>query len=351
MLPVGDHVVMLRGEGDLGTQPSLTSVRLNASTPLTLRAEALPASLRIQPTPATATVLLDGVAIGHGAWTGHVRQGMHLVELRAEGFVSELRRVSAVAKKEAVVEVSLRAAAEGSQGKPGRVLLEADADFGIAPSLGGNVSSKSAPAIGFLTVGHAGYELGSGLGFLLDAGFLSLSERLASHPVALHPVGIPQDNLGSAEDKIRLSGLTVGASAQYHQGEKLPVTGRLGVGVLLATARDARTGTAFTNARMVGGVLVPAASYPFDVTESPKASYLYVAPELRQGLRLGAHAEITFGLRALIMVALTQPKWADEKPVEPGVTYRVGQLTFGPQQVTGNLIVVFVPGVGFRADF
>lgn len=57
-----------RDRGEAPTPPLKVTIRLNGSTPVTLRAEALRSSLRISPKPAGATVVLDGVPVGRGAW-------------------------------------------------------------------------------------------------------------------------------------------------------------------------------------------------------------------------------------------------------------------------------------------
>ena len=53
-LAPGKHVVLLRGEGNLGTAPASVTVRVNEVAPLRLEAEVLDASLRIAPVPLDA---------------------------------------------------------------------------------------------------------------------------------------------------------------------------------------------------------------------------------------------------------------------------------------------------------
>lgn len=353
LLPVGDHVVTLKGDGNLGTQPSVASIRLNASTQLTLRAEALPASLRISPKPAGASVILDGVPVGRGAWSGRVRSGYHLLETSADGFVTDQRRVSAPADRETAVEIALRQVSEPG----GRVFVEVDGGFAFAPSLGGDLSdgcsspcSKSS-ATGFELMGHGGYQLRSGLALMLDAGFLSLKQRFESRKVSLQPRGLLA-NLGTATDDVSLNGLRIGPSAEYHRGDALALTARLGLGVFLGWARDERTGTATTNERDdINGNHYTAESYDFDVTESQQARYLYVAPEFRLGWRFADRFELSAGVRALVLVGLTQPSWRDENPVLPDDSLRVGLLTFGGDTLAGRTLVVVSPGLGARFDF
>lgn len=353
LLPVGDHVVTLKGEGSLGTQPSLVSIRRSASTQLTLRAEALPALLRISPKPAGASVILDGVPVGRGAWSGRVRSGYHLLETSADGFVTDQRRLATPADRETAVEVALRQVSEPG----GRVFVEVDGGFAFSPSLGGDLSDgcespcTQSSATGFELIGHGGYQLRSGLALLLDAGFLSLKQRLEARKVSLQPQGLAA-NLGTATDDVTLSGLRVGPSAEYHSGDALTLTGRLGLGIFLGWAKDARSGAASTNERDdANGNHYAAESYGFDVTESPQARYLYVAPEFRLGFRFADRFELSAGVRALVLVGLTQPTWRDENPVLPDDSLRVGLLSFGEDTLTGRTLLVVSPGLGARFDF
>src|SRR5690606_10418899 len=77
---VGPHAVLLRGPGELGSQPASASVREGERTTLTLTLEPLSCTLRISPTPSDAEISLDGVALGRGTWQGRVRAGVRRVE-------------------------------------------------------------------------------------------------------------------------------------------------------------------------------------------------------------------------------------------------------------------------------
>src|SRR5262249_9748907 len=92
LLP-GPHVVVLRGEGNLGTPPVQLTVEVDRTTPLTLAAEELDAALRVEPVPMNASVAIDGVTVGRGIWDGRLPAGVHRVEIAAPGFFAEARRL------------------------------------------------------------------------------------------------------------------------------------------------------------------------------------------------------------------------------------------------------------------
>jgi hypothetical protein len=128
---VGDHLVALRGrvdldaacaagedataaakrkklgEVDLGTQPVSVPIKLHETTKLTLTAEELDTTLRVEPMPGGASVAIDSVVVGRGAWEGRLRVGEHKIEVIAAGFVTDVRRVRLEPRKRVVVPVEL----------------------------------------------------------------------------------------------------------------------------------------------------------------------------------------------------------------------------------------------------
>jgi hypothetical protein len=97
----------LRGNVELGTQPVSVPIRLREVTKLTLTAEALDTSLRVEPTPGGARVSIDSVVVGQGAWEGRLRVGEHKVEVSADGFLPEIRTVKLERQKRQVVTIGL----------------------------------------------------------------------------------------------------------------------------------------------------------------------------------------------------------------------------------------------------
>lgn len=356
-IAVGEHVVTLRGGGmdaSVGTQPVAAPVREGEVTTLSLVAEALEGQTRIVPSPAGAAVAIDGVAVGRGIWEGRLRVGRHRIEVAADGFLPSTRTVTLEAHRRSVVAIELerdRQSPLWAVKNPAVVFFEVDGALGLAPLFGGDVMDgcrggcSSGLPLGGRAVGHGGYELGSGLGFGLDVGYLRVSTSATGRATLTRPTGLAP-NVGTADDELRLSGVTLTASAMYHaRGTDWPFTVRLGAGILLGSLADARTGK-FTNSR--GDV------YPVAVSQTPAARYLVVAPEVRIGHRFGSHVELSAGVEIGVLVALGAPEWTpDATPViaRSPTGSGDGQATFGKESLAGSTLLALAPGVGLRYDF
>ncbi len=347
----GEHSVILRGEGALGTQPVTLPVAGNQTTPITLQAEELSATLRIEPSPAGAQVAIDGVQVGRGLWEGRLRAGAHRVEVGAEGFVAQLSQVELHAGKRDVARVVLERDPDSPLWgrKPARFAVDARVAFAFAPSLGGDIAGcaspcSAAPGVGLEAMGRGLYELRSGFGFGLEAGYLILVEGVSKRPAALAAAGLTDK--GTASDSLALHGALAGATAGFHFATRFPVDLRLGSGVLLGALVDRRTGELSTQARAGH----PATSYDVpQVSERPLAAYWYVAPEVRVGLGVGKHVELSLGLEPRLLVAVSQPTWTpSEKPV---AAHGDGQGTFGAQALAGRVILTGALGAGVRYAF
>jgi hypothetical protein len=346
-LALGDHTVQLRGEGDMGTQPVSAPVELNHTTVLTLQAEELTAALRVSPTPIGATVAIDGVVVGRGLWTGKLRTGQHRVEVAAEGFLPVTRQVKIAKGQQESLSLELDrdpSSALWRAQNPPRFTVEVDGALAVAPSLGGDVDSScegacsKKPGLGGLVWGRVGYQLGSGLGFSLDAGYLAITQAIRDRATPIQPTGLPEST-GTANDTLSLSGLLLGAEAAFHRGAKMPVTFGLGFGALIGTLNDHRTGDFPTRA---------GSSFHADVAGSSTARYLYLDPKARVGFKVGARFEVNAGIDVLILVSLTQPRWDRTVPIaaaSDGVAY------FYSDALAGKTMFVFGPGLGARYEF
>ncbi len=256
-LAIGDHMVVLRGEGTLGTEPVAAPVYLERLTPLTLIAEDLDAGARVVPIPGGAAVAVDGVAVGRGVWDGRLRVGGHKIDVAEDGFFPSSQQISLEKGDRKVVTARLerdpRSAIWGESARP-RFVFEVDGAFVAAPVFGGQVlasctgACSSPMALGGLGVLHAAYQLPIGVGFGVDGGYLAFSSSLSRRAAQFMPNGRPTSDDATVDDKLSLRGLVIGGSASYHLGETWPLTLRLGIGAYLANVRDQRTGD-FTDSK------------------------------------------------------------------------------------------------------
>ena len=347
LVATGEHVVYLRGEGNLGTQPANATVRINQVTPIVLALEALDCSLRVEPTPNGASVAVDGVVVGNGLWDGRLRKGRHKLEVAQNGFVPQVRQLDLAPTTPERISVALERDPDSplwQAQKKARIFVELAPSFPVALLVGGDVSgggSASFP-LGFSGRAHVGYELPSGLGFSIDGGYLYLARNVDGRDAVLRPVGKPVAP-GTANDKLSLKGILVGGSAMLHRntlGERMPLTLRIGLGALLANATDRRSGE-FT----------PAGGAPFTVDTvktSVDVPHLYIAPEVRVGYRLGDHLEVSAGIEIMVLVALKDARWDQANGVVLG---NQGLAGYDNQTLFGSTLLLVNPGVGARFDF
>ena len=358
----GPHAVFLRGEGNVGTQPASAPVALDQVTPITLMADALEASARIDPTPGGALVAVDGVAVGRGVWDGRLHAGSHRIEVTAEGFLAARRDVQLVKGDRQdlaiVLERDPTSALWGARSKP-HFLVELQGAFVVAPLLGGDLEASctgscSAPlplgASGMLGVA---YQLPQGLGFGIQGGYLAFKQNVSDHPGAITGTGlIPGANdLGTLKDTLSFAGLLVGGTFFYHFGDAWPVTLRLGVGAYLPSVNDSRTGDFATT---VSKDPPPNTAYSVAYSQSHFSPYLYAAPEVRFGRRLGDHFELNVGVQLLVLAALARPQWLDgDTQVLAGPPGHQGDGLggFGTESLSGSVVLILAPGIGARYEF
>lgn len=347
LVATGEHVVFLRGEGNLGTQPANATVRINQVTPIVLALEALDCSLRVEPTPSGASVAIDGVVVGSGLWDGRLRRGRHKVEVAQNGFLPQVRSLELSPAAPERIGVQLERDPDSplwqAQKKP-RIFAELAPSFPLALVLGGDVSDSGSASfpLGFAGRAHLGYELTSGLGFSIDAGYMYFARTIEGRDTVIRPVG-KADAPGTATDKLSLKGLLVGGSVQLHRntfGEKIPLLMRVGVGAFLANANDRRSGD-FTAAGNPS-IAVDTARTSVDVP------HLYIAPEVRVGYRIGERLELSAGLEVMLMVALKEARWDPQNGVVLG---NQGLAGYDNQTLFGTTLLLVNPGVGARFDF
>jgi hypothetical protein len=350
LLAPGEHAVALRGEGDWGTVPVRVVVEEDRTVPLTLAAEELTASLRVEPVPVNAGVAIDGVTVSRGVWEGRLRAGEHHVEIAAPGFRVESRRLTLARGRREV----LRAALDRDESSPfwqkpvrrSRFLVEATTALLLVPRFGGEVVDA---CIGTCQVtfgggasvwAQAGYELGTGLGFGVTVGYLAAVQRVTFRAALAYTLAVEPDR-GTVDDRLALGGMLLGGWGGFTLNEPLPLEFRLGVGALAGVVLDERTNGAF----------IASNGTPFSpgpLVEKHTAVFLYLTPEARLGWPVGRHVRLYAGLAVPVLVGLHRPEW---KPTHTFYAGSDGIGQFRDDKLTGSVVAVIAPGIGARYDF
>lgn len=345
LLAPGEHVIALRGEGDLGTPPVPVSVVVDRTTPLTLAAEELQSVLRVVPVPANASVGIDGVTVGRGLWEGRLRRGSHTVEVTATGFLGNAQKVSLAPGEQRAVEVLLQRDPNSPMWrKPSRFFLEAGGALLLSPTFGGDVASCSAPCEKGLGLGgkatvRGGYALGSGLAFGVAVGFVGLAQSVTGRQATLLPVG-RSARPATVTDALGLGGVIVEGWTGVSLGERVPVHVKLGAGVIFGAESDRRSGT-----------FVATDGKQYDlrpVRVAPTATFFWVSPEVRVGLWLGRNVELLLGVDVSVLAALSRPQWDARREID-AATDGIG--TFGAETLSGTVMVAIGPAAGVRYSF
>lgn len=342
----GEHLVALRGEGIVGAQPVTVTVLRDKTASVTLAAEELAASIRVEPVPANAGVAVDSVAVGHGIWESRLRVGKHTVEIAAPGFLPFKQELTLAHSQRAVVAVSLTRDPSSPfwpQRQP-RFLLELASGPVVMPGFGGDVSGNCSGAcsqragFGGQAIVRGGYELGSGLGFGVTAGYLTVAQTISGRRTTAQPVGLAAAE-ATVDDRLRLRSFLVGAWLGMTIATRFPVHLRLGGGAALGAIAVAREGAVVGRSGAAAG-LAP-------ITETHALRQVFVAPEIRVGFPLGRRVEIGVGVEALILLSPSRPRWdATHGFVIPGDGY----TTFAAEALVGSAVIALVPGVSARFD-
>ena len=352
VVALGEHVALLRGDDELGTVPVPVTVTRDQTARLTLAAEKLTARVRVEPVPANAGVAIDAVAVGQGVWEGRLRRGAHKIEVAAPGFLATAREVSLDAGARTVVEIPLaRDPASPFWRKPplpSRFLIEVAGAASVFPSFGGDIagactgSCSATPGLGGHVALRAGYELSSGFGFGLAAGYLFAEQPVTGRAASLAPVGIDGKDRGSVDDTLAIRrGIFVGPWLGFSFGERFPVHLRVAAGPLFAFIGDTRSGK-----------LTPVRTgpdYPVGpLSVSTFTPFVQITPDLRFGYRITPHFELNLGVDALILVALAEPGWDAKRQINAGSD---GIGTFPAERFVGKILVGVAPGLGARYEF
>jgi hypothetical protein len=342
-LAPGHHAVMIVGAPPLGSPPATVDVRESEPAAITLELAPLRSALRLEPTPPTAAVALDGVTLGLGTWEGRVRSGDHDVEATSEGFLPLRRHVTVV--DGASVRVPLELARDplspvwGRKARP-RFALELSGAFaGAATGFGGDVASCTNCSAGAGLGGRAlvagAYVAPSGLRLGAEVGGMLLARRVEGRAaeIAVGPARAP--STATTSDSLRLGAVVAGLFAGFTRDD-WPVELRLGAGVVLGSVSDARSATI--------------ESATVDLRQSPAARYVRIAPEIRFRHAFGDHLALHVGVTAAGLVALTTPRWSGADA--PVVVPSAGSLAvFQDDRLAGGFLLVLEPNAGLGYTF
>jgi hypothetical protein len=353
----GKHVVSLRKGDNEGSPPASVNVALNQMTTLGLLSEPLLCRVRVEPTPSSANVAFDGVDVGQGVWTSNVRCGGHQVEVAAPGFIANKRILALRENTPATLRETLERdpnSAEYRRINPPHVIFAVNLGVSLAPTLGGDLANDcqgtcdASVPIGMQAKLAGGYQLGSGLGFGLSVGALTVGRIYNARPETLEPV----QNLvhqGRVRDDVALRGPVIGGFVGFKRGGAFAVSGRLGFGALLGFYSVDRTGY-FTTPR--GSPYTTVA-----LQESGFAAAPYIEPEVRVHARLTSALSLEAGVSAMGLFSLdANAQWRDKTLVPAGdrasSEYREngGITRYGQQSVLGGVLFLITPSVGLGLE-
>lgn len=353
----GPHHVQLRGPGDLGAPPSAVRIEYDQTAALILQMEPLASELRVEPTPPTAVVTIDGVSVGAGPWEGRLKPGEHRVEVAAEGFVTSRQTVTLVAQRREVIAAALVRNEPRVVALAPRALFFVEALGGVALPLavggdlagtcvdGCSTSRRLSPSAGL----RVGYQGASGLLVGAELGFFSFRERVQDRPGTLTPTGVAP-NRGTLRDDLAAQAFSVGVVFGYNRGKTWRWQADVGAGLLLGSWKDERVGRLTTNQSP------PLAYQTNPVVEESSLRSAFLAPEIRGGYRFSRSIEAFAAVQALVLLNLQAPSWRDENVVVAGVCARPpadceGPAKFGQETLAGTTSLAVAPRVGLRLDF
>ncbi len=320
----GAHVVLLKGEGNLGTQPAAVTIEVDKNTPLRLALEALDCEVRVEPDPITGSVVLDGVPVTQGVWDGRVRTGKHIVDVAADGYFGATKQFETEAGKKVNLKVKLDRDENSpfwSKGRRYPISISLVGDAMLARGFNGDYEgscgngktdcySRTRPW-GFMGGARGGYEFLPGFAVELELGYAYMKMK-NSRTTSLF--GEQANELSvDLTDSVQVSGPYLGVGIAYAFVRRpIIVTGGLIAGAILAKVRETRDGTVVVDdidpkSVQPGGKYVstgqfmqrPLTPSPYNVEPISKA-IPFVVPEIRIAIPLGDQVQIGVGLGAFI---------------------------------------------------
>jgi hypothetical protein len=320
----GPHVVILKGEGTLGTQPAAVTIEVDRNTPLRLALEPLDCEVRVEPDPITGSVVLDGVPVTQGVWDGRVRTGKHIVDVAAEGYFGQTKQFETEPGKKVNLKLKLDRDEHSpfwSKGRRYPISITIVGEGLLAPSFFGDYEGscvnpdtncyKRQKPWGLLGGVRAGYEVLPGFSLEVEGGYsffqmsVSRTKTLYGEQANLLPVDVT--------DTVKLNGTYVSAGIAYDFLRRpFVVTGSAMVGVMFERVRETREGSVIVDdvdpkSVQPGGKYTstgqfmqrPLTPSPYNVEPIRKA-IPFVIPEIRIAYPIGDQVQIGIGLGAFI---------------------------------------------------
>lgn len=342
-LAPGPHSLWLVGDDNTGTAPISADIKLDQVATLELTAVPLGATLRIDPKPSAAAITVDGVLVGRGHWEGRLPEGTHEIVASLEGYTRFSSRVAIEdGGRQIVVEAPLERVSFGGHRGIALELIGAGATRlagGSDLATGCSGCSSSLPVGGEVAVRGA-YELTNGIGVGLHAGYLLLTSSVDDRMTSIASGTLIAN--GAAKDKLLLQGFVVGIDGYYRTTGTWPIEVGLGLGAVIGTVRDRRSGM------FVAGH-DGTTTFAVDTQVDPSAAYLDVAPSLRIGHAIAGGLDLDVGIDVHLLANVgTQPHWNDRQIIATGPD---GGGVFTGDPIYSKLLVTVTPGISVRYPF
>ncbi|HKQ70992.1 MAG TPA: PEGA domain-containing protein [Polyangiaceae bacterium] len=381
MLPPGKHKVMLTGKDRVGSAPATADIRVGETTTLVLRATTLDAVVRIEATPLSARVLVDGTEVGTGVWQGALRSGRHRVVVSAPDYTPDRREINLAKGGSLTLRIPLE--------RTRQLYAEPFLGFGFARSFGGGAELACSATVvapngrelegcrdrerprGFMGGARVGLQLVQGLGVELGAGYVTMVATTWRNAIATtEPTSRWRPLFSNAmEDRTTLAMPFLAASASYRFLRRTPVVLRLWTGVARGRVTTSTRGT-YTSAyyedaqhsQRVGSATFPNLS----VAEASQDVWMGLSgPEARIGYSLGRKLTIDFGVLLLLGLLEKTPRTNDNQfrataqrrtgvfpaAVVQGTPTRSETFSLPKEDALGTTLVLIAPTFGARWTF
>ena len=219
MLPYGNHTYKVEAGGYISKSGSFT-ISSNDMTPINVSLVSAMATVSVTcPTPAVS-LYVDKKSVGTIPWTGSLKEGMHLIEAKKEGYRSQQRTINLSQQQRLDVAFAELAAIQGNLSvnyKP----------FGADVYIDGKKVGQSPRVFNGILVGNHkveikkdGYGTDSKTVSILEGQTASLSGVLTTHTITI-PV---KDGISIDMVRVEAGTFTMGATAEMEDpyGDEQP---------------------------------------------------------------------------------------------------------------------------------